>query len=150
MAKIRVVTIAWLVVTTLGVASCGKSGPAKSSSSTKPIAQTAASETPAATKPAGDPAAYSHAVDCMAATMSQRPLVEATLKSMGSTMNPFTIGPTWARRMHELAKPSGHTDNDAETDGMNRLGEASKAATAGKPLFDENFVTACVKDMPQY
>ena len=82
--------------------------------------------------------------------MSQRKVVEAALKSSGSKMDPFTIGPTWARRMHELAKPAGHTDGDAETDGMNRLGEANTAATAGKPLFDTDFVNGCVKDMPQY
>ena len=135
-----VLKIVSLTVIALALASCGKHGEQKAASA--PAANPAA---------AADPAAYNHAVDCMAATMSERKVIDAKLKSGGEDpMKAFYVGPTWARRMHELAKQNGRTDADAETDGMKKLGDANQAMTAGHPLFDDAFVIACYVDMPKY
>jgi hypothetical protein len=130
------------------LAGCGRGGAQKSASASA-AAQSAAA--PAADRATADPAAYGHAVDCMAATMSRRNVIDALLKKNGEDpMKAFYAGPTWARRMHELAKQNGHTDADAEIDGMKRLGESNKSATDGHPLFDDAFVIACYGDMPKY
>lgn len=95
------------------------------------------------------PSAYSHAVDCMAATMSGRKIISDSLPKNADPMRAFYAGPSWARRMHELAKQSGKTDANAEADGTARLDAANTAALAGHPLFDKAFVLACFKDTPR-
>jgi len=138
-----------LGVIALVLAGCGKHGEQKSAPA--PVASQAAAATPAVAAAPADPAAYNHAVDCMAAAMSERKVIDAKLKSGGEDpMKAFYVGPTWARRMHELAKQNGHTDADAENDGMKKLGDANQAITAGHPLFDDAFVIGCYNDMPKY
>lgn len=98
---------------------------------------------------AAAPTAYSHAIDCMAATMSGRKVISDSLPKTTDPMQAFYAGPSWARRMHELAKQSGKTDANAEADGTARLASANTAALAGHPLFDKVFVLACFKDTPR-
>ena len=149
MNKSDALKIASLCVVALVMAGCGKHEEQKSASA--PAAAQSTSAAPAAATAQADPVAYNHAVDCMAATMSQRKVIDALLKKNGEDpMKAFYTGPTWARRMHELAKQNGHTDADAENDGMAKMGEANQAMNAGHPLFDDAFVIACYKETPTY
>jgi hypothetical protein len=98
---------------------------------------------------AADLSAYGHAVDCMAATMSGRKIITDSLPKTTDPMQAFYAGPSWARRMHELARQTGKTDATAEADGTARLAAASKAVLAGHPLFDSAFILACFKATPR-